>query len=154
MRSFEAILGTDAQGDDENKEQTDYHIPEEISELFRLYEMDIRCRGNPVYYRVITSNFIDQILKLEKAGLFFTVLHLMQSLDGNDDNADDDVLEAWCILISFFAENFGIESAPQGSDMLSDWFTWAAEFVGIEYSEELEEDEDGEEGEEDAEATG
>lgn len=110
-------------------------IPDEVSELFRLFEMDIRCGGNSAYYRVLTSQHAEKILSLGKPGLGLVVIYLFETLENNETKADPIVLEAWCILISFFAENLKADDAPQNSDLISDWFIWAAEFVGIEFEE-------------------
>ncbi|MDF1497703.1 MAG: hypothetical protein P1P90_06680 [Patescibacteria group bacterium] len=116
-------------------------IPDEISELFRLFEMDIRCSGNSAYYRVITSSHVEKILSLGKPGLGLVTIYLFETLDNNETNADPIIIEAWCIVISFFAENLEASDAPQGSDTISDWFMWAANYVGIAFEEEPEDDE-------------
>ncbi len=117
-------------------------IPDEISVLFRLFEMEIRCSGNSAYYRVITSQHAEKILSLGKPGLSLTVIYLFETLENDETKADPMVLEAWCILISFFAENLEADNAPQDSDIISDWFMWAADFVGIEFREKSKDDND------------
>jgi len=116
-------------------------IPDEISELFRLFEMDIRCGGNSAYYRVITSAHAEKILSLGKPGLGLAVIYLFETLENDETKADPILLEAWCTLISFFAENLEAKDAPQESDIISDWFMWAAKFVGIRFEEESEDGE-------------
>ena len=125
------------EADQSAKDTSDKFVPDEIAQLFRLFEMSIRIGGNPIYYRVITSKITDKILAMEKAGLFFVVLHLMESMDSDSADINEEMIEAWCIIISFFADNLQAENAPNDSDMPGDWFLWAADFVGITIGEEV-----------------
>jgi hypothetical protein len=114
-------------------------VPEEVAKLFRIFELEILVGTSSVYHRVLISNVIESILDLEHEGLRYLVLHLYESIQTRA--MDKDVLEAWHITISFFAEKLEADDAPEQSDSLSDWFAWAADFTGIEFVEEEEEDE-------------
>jgi hypothetical protein len=117
-------------------------IPDDISEIFRLFEMDIRCGGNSAYYRVMISSQTEKILNMGKGGLYCVVIHLLNTLDDDEASGEDIVLEAWCIIISFFAENLEANDAPQGSDLISDWIMWAANYVGIGFDGEDDDQDD------------
>ncbi|MBU2566630.1 hypothetical protein KKG46_03665 [Patescibacteria group bacterium] len=125
--------------EDESSEQQ-LLIPDDVSELLRLFEMDIRCGENSTYYRVITSPHTDKILSLGKSGLGFVIMHLFTILEEDETNIHPMVFEAWHIIISFFADNLKAEDAPQRSDLFSDWLIWAANFVGIQFAKEPEDE--------------
>ncbi|MFZ6015641.1 MAG: hypothetical protein ACOYUZ_04800 [Patescibacteria group bacterium] len=109
-------------------------IPEETAKMFRLFELEMRFGNNSVYHRVLVSRATEKILELEHDGLRCLVIHLYDSIQTRA--MDEDVLEAWLILISIFADDLDAADAPQESDLLSDWFAWAANHVGIEFTEE------------------
>ncbi|GEM_PF-1299619 len=119
-------------------EEDNPKIPEAIAKIFRLFELEISIGTSSVYHRILISSTMDQILDLGKDGLRFLVLHLYESIQVRV--MDEDVLEAWHIMISFFAENLKAKNAPQDSEDFSDWFAWAIDFTGVEFTEDKQED--------------
>jgi hypothetical protein len=113
-------------------------IPEEVAKLFRLFELEIVIGTSSVNHRILISNTTDIILDLGTDGLRYLVLHLYESAQTR--TMDDDVINAWRIMISFFAENLKADDTPRNSEELSEWFDWAADFLGIEFLEEEHED--------------
>ncbi len=138
-----SLANIEAENEDFPKESDELEaeipvIPEEVAKLFRLFELEIRVGTSSVHHRILISGTMDTILDLGLEGLRYLVLHIYESVQTRA--MDEDVLEAWHIMIGFFAEKLKAEDAPQDSENLSEWFAWAADFTGIEFMEEEHED--------------
>ncbi len=103
----------------------------EIASMFRFFELDVRLKKFSVTHAVHTSRHAENIVSHGKGILAAILLHF-QEVDINDE----EIVQAWILVLSWIAEKEGLGNAPDDLEDVMGWVRWTQDNCGL-FADEL-----------------